>query len=164
MRHTIVQNGIRKCDPRAVDPCTTIWQYGENQISARHALDCDVAQARREDDIVGYDVVLKDSLEGSLVGGGEHRSYVFEGFVGGHEDGEVGDVEAGLVGSVEAKVDVQGGGLQCSVKSGVACTVGEELKGSAEGEYGIDFMNGDSLAELDVLVVLLVSSFFTWGI
>jgi hypothetical protein len=98
-------------------------------------------------------VVAENLAQRLLVCGRKHGSDLFEGFVSRHEDGEIRDVEASEVGAGFSEGKVQVCGLERGVHGEVASAVGEELEGSAEGEDGVDFVNGDAFAEFDVLLI-----------
>jgi len=152
MGNPVEQDGIRKHNLRAIDPRTPILEHGKHQIRSLETLDRDVTQARRENDIVGDDVVLEHLLERRLVDGLDDGADCFKGGVSRHEDCEVGNVEADGVRAREAKVDGELGGFERAVHGEVAGTVGEELKGGAKGEDGVDLVDGNAGAEFDVLM------------
>ena len=152
MRDAVEQDVVGEDDLRAVDPSRTIWQDSEDQIRALQRRNSDVAQARREDNVAGDDVVLEHFLEGRQISCLKHRADVLERLVGGHENSEVGDVERGSF-FAEAKVEVQVCGSERGVHGEVTCAVGEELERGTEREDGVDFVDCDAFAEFDVLVV-----------
>jgi hypothetical protein len=135
-----------------VDVDRAIRENGNGQVVALERRHGDVAQRRRENDVVGDEVVLEDFLERGLVGSLEYGANVLEGCVGGHECGEVGDVEACLLGSIETEFDVEVGSFKRGVQGEVSSAVCEELEWGSEGEYGVDLVNGDALAQFDVLL------------
>lgn len=148
---TVVQNGVGEGDLCIVDPSGTIRQYSECQVVTLQRSESDISQRWRENHIVGDDVVLEDCLEGLEIGRSENRSDSFESFVGRDEDGEVGNVETFLIGTAETHVEPEVGGFKGSVHVQVTGSVGEELQGSTKREYRVDFVDCDTLAELDVL-------------
>lgn len=150
VRDAVVENRVGICDACVVHPSGAVRKDSEDEIIALERFDCNVAQGRGEDDVVRDDVVLEDFLEGSLISGCDDGADVLEGLVGGHEYGEVREVQSVVVCAGEAKVDVQAGGFEGAVEAEVAGAVGEELERGAEGEYGVDFVDGYTLAEFDV--------------
>jgi hypothetical protein len=152
MRDTVEQDVVREDNLRAVDPSRTIRQHSEDQIRALQRRNSDIAQARREDDAAGDDVVLEHFLEGRQFRSLKHRPDVLERLVGGHENGEIGDVERRSF-FAEAKIEVQVCGSERGIHGEVARAVGEELEWGAEGEDGVDLVDCDAFAEFDVLFV-----------
>lgn len=149
--NTVEQNGIRECDPGIVDPSRTIGQDGKGEVCALERLYSNVSERRREDHVVGNDVVRKDRLQGCYICGRKHRTDVRKSFVGGYEDSVVGEVGALLISSSQIKVDAHLGDLQGGVQGCVAPTIGEELERSSEGEDCINFVNCDTFTEFNIL-------------
>ena len=159
MRHPIIQNRIHKRNLGSIHPRTAIRQHRKHQVLVRHTLHRYITQARREDDVFGYDVVFQHRLQRLFVCGGENGSDIFKRCVIRDENCKVGDVQPDLIGPVEPKVDGELGCLECAVHGGVASAVGEELEGGAKGKYRINLMNRNAFAEFDILVPTISSPF-----
>lgn len=89
VRDAIVKDGVWEHDFGVVDVRAPVWQDGECQISALESWNGDIAERRREDDIVGNDMVGKDVLESLHVYGLQDGADVGEGVVGWNKDGVV---------------------------------------------------------------------------
>jgi hypothetical protein len=68
MSNTVEQDGVGEGNSRVVDPCGTVWQDSECQISPLERRHSNIAQRRRENDTVRDDVEFEDFLECRKVG------------------------------------------------------------------------------------------------
>lgn len=102
---TVEQDGVGERDSCIVDPCRTVGQHSEREVSALERWHSDIAERRRENDVVGDDMVCENLLERCHICGLEHGANVGESLVGGNEDGVVREVETLLIGSSQTKVN-----------------------------------------------------------
>lgn len=153
VRDPIVQDGVGERDPGVVDPGRSVRQHGEGQVRALQRLDRRAAPGRREDDVVGDEAIPKHLAERLRVGRRDHGADGLEGGVLGHEDGAVGNGEVAdrLVGAGQAETEAQLGRLEGAAHGQVAGAVEEELERGAAGEDGVDLVDGDAVAQFDVL-------------
>ena len=151
MSNAVVQDVVGEGDACVVDPGRTVGQDSEGQVVALEGRNSDVAQRWGENDSAGNDVVAKDLLERIHIRRLKHGTDRFERLVGGHEDGEVGYVKALVVGSGQSECEVELSSLQSAVHAEISSAVGEELERGSERKHRVDFVDGDTLAQFDVL-------------
>jgi hypothetical protein len=156
--NSIIENVVGENDLCVVQPSGAIWKDSDGKLFSLERLHCNIAERCREDYVVGNEVVLQDCLESLEVGRLEDGANVGECFVGGDEYGVVGYVESLVIcfSLTEGKAKVRSfeGSAECSV----ACTVGEKLERSTERKDGVNLVNCNSFAQLDVLEWISVST------
>jgi hypothetical protein len=89
VRNAVVEDAVCEHNLCVVDVCGTVRQDCECEVGTLKRWDGHIAQRRREDDVVGDDVVCEDILEGLHVHRLDDGANVGEGIVGGDKDGEV---------------------------------------------------------------------------